>query len=725
MPKRYGAGVIGIAALVLSGIAPAYAQSIAPPQAEPTDFSETYYGSKIADPYRWMEDGTNLEFKAWLKAQATYAGAQLERLPLRADLMTRLEELSNSNHEVSVVRRVGEHYFYFKTAPGENDRKLYVRRKVTGAERLLVDPDKIAADGKRYSITAYSVSPDARHVSYIASAGGAETGELRVVDVASGRDLGERIDRARWSAGNWLPDGRSFVYWRQRKLDPEMPATEAFQKSRTYLHVLGVDPEQDKPLHGYGVNPALDVDPVLFPWVWVPYGSKYTLAVLDTGVSPNYALFVAPLASLGQPAIPWKRIADFSDQIKSVVIRGDDLFLLSYKNTPHFRVLRTSAKNPDLTHAREVVPPGTAIIDRIAGAHDALYVQLLDGGIARLLRVDYKDYSRREITLPYQGNISELYATQQQAGALVAMDSWVKPPAYFVLDPGTSTLAATSLQPPSRLDVTQFESVEVAARSHDGTMVPLSIVHRRGLKRDGTDPTLLIGYGAYGFPLRPGFNPRNVAWLERGGVLAFAHVRGGGEYGREWHTAGQKLTKPNTWKDFIACAEYLIAEKYTSSRHLAGQGRSAGGILIGNTIAERPDLLAAAIAQVGVMNPLRFETTANGPPNIPEFGSVKTEEGFKGLLAMDSYTKIRDHTPYPAVLLTHGINDPRVEPWQSAKMAARLQAATNSGKPVWLRVEYDSGHGVGASRRQRIEEQADTYAFLFSELTAQETPHSP
>ena len=401
--------------------------------------------------------------------------------------MTRLEELSNSNHEVSVVRRVGERCFYFKTAPGENDRKLYVRRKVTGAERLLVDPDKIAADGKRYSITAYSVSPDARHVSYIASAGGAETGELRVVEVASGRDLGERIDRARWSAGNWLPDGRSFVYWRQRKLDPEMPATEAFQKSRTYLHVLGADPEQDKPLHGYGVNPALDVDPVLFPWVWVPYGSKYALAVLDTGVSPNYALFVAPLASLGQPAIPWKRIADFSDQIKSIVIRGDDLFLLSYKNAPHFRVLRTSAKNPDLAHAREVVPPGTAVIDRIAGARDALYVQLLDGGIARLLRVDYENYSRREIKLPYQGNIFELYATQQQAGALVAMDSWVKPPAYFVFDPGTSRLVATSLQPPSRLDVAQFESVEVAARSHDGTMVPLSIVHRRGLKLDGTE----------------------------------------------------------------------------------------------------------------------------------------------------------------------------------------------------------------------------------------------
>ncbi len=228
-------------------------------------------------------------------------------------------------------------------------------------------------------------------------------------------------------------------------------------------------------------------------------------------------------------------------------------------------------------------------------------------------------------------------------------------------------------------------------------MVPLSIVYRRGIKRDGNNPTLLLGYGAYGFPIRPAFDARSLAWLERGGILAFAHVRGGGEFGREWHTAGQKSTKPNTWKDFIACAEYLVAEKYTSPQRLAGQGRSAGGILIGNAIVERPELFAAAVMNVGVMNPLRAETTPNGPPNIPEFGSVTTEEGVKALLAMDAYTRVRDGTRYPAVLLTHGINDPRVE-------------------PVWLRVDYDAGHSIGASKRQRIEEQADTFAFLFDQL---------
>lgn len=718
--RHIGARRFRLAGLILLCLPPGIgaAEPDAPPKAAVREARDVYFGTEIADPYRWMEDAKNPEFASWLKAQAAYAGSRIERLPMREDLLRRLDELSNVNHDVSGARRVGEKYFYYKVAPGENDRKLYVREKLGGTERLLVDPAKLGAGAKRYSIMAYSPSHDGRHVSYIVSAGGSEDGELRVVEVASGRDLGEHIDRTRWSAGSWLPDGRSFAYRRLRKLDGNAPATEKFQKSRTYLHVLGTDPEQDKPLLGHGVDPALQIEPALFPWVWVPAGSKYVLAGLATGVSPNDAFFVAPLDALKQPVVPWRKIADFSDEVQAAVVHGDDLYLLSFKNTPRYRILRTSAAAPDLAGAREVVPPGESIITGIAAARDALYAQLLDGGIGRLVRIDYKDHSRRPIKLPYDGAIFELNADPRAAGVLVATHSWVRPPGYFVFDPRRNALLEAPLQPRFPIDVSAFEAVEVAARSHDGTLVPLSIVYRRGLKRDGNNPALLIGYGAYGFSLHPAFSPRSLAWLERGGVLAFAHVRGGGEYGREWHTAGQKLTKPNTWKDFIACAEYLVAQKYTSPRRLAGQGRSAGGILIGNAIAERPDLFAAAVINVGVLNPLRFETTANGLPNIHEFGSVKTEDGFKGLLAMDAYTRIRDNTAYPAVLLTHGINDPRVEPWLSAKMAARLQAATTSGKPVWLRIEYDAGHGLGSTKSQRNEEQADTYAFLFQQLTA-------
>jgi len=694
------------------------ADTSSPPTAEIRDFTDDYFGRKISDPYRWMEDSKNPEFQSWMKAQAGYASANLDRLRTRAELLKRLEELSNANAEVTNATQVAGRYFYYKTAPGENDRALYVRDGTNGAERVLVDAAKLSADGKRYSITAFSVSQDARYVSYLISPGGSEYGALRVIEVQSGRDLGERIDRTRWFAGSWLPDGRSFIYLRLRKTEPDDPPTALMQKSRSYLHVLGADPDKDKPVFGYEVNPDIKMAPALFPWSWTPHGSKYAMAALDTGVSPNEMYYIAPLAGLQRPLVPWKKIAGFEDEVKSVALHGDDLFLLTFKNSPRFRVVRVNAVHPDLAGARDVLLESTAVIEQIAAARDALYVRLLDGGIGRLLRIDYKSFRAREIKLPFEGTIFELNTSQKHSGALIGMSSWIRPPVYFKFDAKKNSLVETSLQPKSPLDVSAFESVEVAARSHDGTMVPLSIIYRRGMKRDGNNPTLLLGYGAYGFPVRPSFNARELAWLERGGVLAFAHVRGGGEFGREWHTAGQKSTKPNTWKDFIACAEYLVAEQYTSPQRLAGQGRSAGGILVGNAIVERPDLFAAAVLNVGVMNPLRAETTPNGPPNIAEFGSVTTEEGFKALLAMDSYTKVRDQTRYPAVLLTHGINDPRVEPWHSAKMAARLQAATVSGKPVWLRVDYDAGHGIGASKRQRIEEQADTFAFLFDQLTS-------
>lgn len=248
--------------------------------------------------------------------------------------------------------------------------------------------------------------------------------------------------------------------------------------------------------------------------------------------------------------------------------------------------------------------------------------------------------------------------------------------------------------------------------SHDGVRVPLSILHRSGLALDGSHPALLSGYGAYGMTISPHFNPAGLAFLERGGVIAYAHVRGGGEYGKPWHHAGRMATKPNTWRDFIACGEYLVTKGYTSPAKLAGQGGSAGGILIGRAITDRPDLFAAALINVGCTDMLRMETTTNGVPNIQEFGSVKTKEGFDALLAMSAYHHVQDGVRYPAVLLTHGINDPRVEPWMSAKMTARLQAATAGGRPVLFRVDYQAGHGVGSTKAQRQEELADEWAFV-------------
>jgi prolyl oligopeptidase len=410
-------------------------------------------------------------------------------------------------------------------------------------------------------------------------------------------------------------------------------------------------------------------------------------------------------------------LVSLDDEVANVDLHGDDVYLLTFKNTPRYKVVHINLTQPDLAKAETIFPASAAVVTATGAAKDALYVQTLDGGVGKLWRVDYKGGAPQLIKLPYDGTANIGWTDQVTEGLLFGLTSWTKSAAYFAYNPATQKATDTTLVPPIPIDMSSIDAVSVKAKSYDGTMVPLVILSKKGLKRDGTNPTLMIGYGAYGIVnTEPFFASGYLPWLEHGGILALAGVRGGGEYGEEWHLAGKQKTKPNTWKDFIACAEYLINEKYTSAAHLAGEGGSAGGILIGNSIAERPDLFGAAIDAVGVNDAVRAETTSNGVPNIPEFGSIKTEEGFKALLEMDAYLKIKDGVKYPAVLLVTGINDPRVEPWMSAKMAARLQTATNSGKPVLLRVDYDAGHGFGSTKRQRNEQNADIYAFLFGQL---------
>jgi prolyl oligopeptidase len=296
-------------------------------------------------------------------------------------------------------------------------------------------------------------------------------------------------------------------------------------------------------------------------------------------------------------------------------------------------------------------------------------------------------------------------------GVVLQAESWARPPVYLQID-SDHQIRDLQLIPKTTFDYSQLESVEVKAPAADGTLIPLSIVYKRGLVKDGSHPTIIEGYGAYGITLDPAFVPRFIPWLERGGIWATAHVRGGGEYGEEWHQAGRMLTKQNTIGDLIACSEYLVRQKYTSAKYLAAQGGSAGGITVGGALTQHPELYAAILDDVGDSDSLRSEFMASGPANIPEFGTVKTEDGFKGLYAMDAYAHVKDGVAYPAVMLTTGVNDPRVDPWQAAKMTARLQAASSSGKPILLRVDYDAGHGFGSTKMQRDQELADQMSFL-------------
>ncbi len=693
-----------------------------PPTAPVREVTDNYFGTKIIDPYRWMEEPKSAELAGWMKTQNDFTRNYLDKLPIREKFLRQLEAQNNSGINVSALQRVGDRYFYFKLAPGDSDRKIFVREGLSGEDKLLVDPQKVSAEsGKRFSIISFNASPDGKFVSYLASAGGGELGEIRFVETATARELKDKISETRWHTSAWLPDASAILYIRFAELKPETPPTERFQKSKIYLHKLGDSAENDKPIFGFEVNADIKLDPKLLAFPSIPFGSKYVFINVNTGVSPNSAFYAAPLEALKNEKVTWRKIVDFDDEIgayssDSAVVHGDDLYLLTYKNAARYKVVKTSLKNPDLASAKTVIEASEAVVTNLAAAHDALYVQQNDGGIGQLLRVDYRTNSVEKLNLPFNGVISDLTVDPRETGVNFGLHSWVRSLTLFAYDSNKKSIADTKLQPPSPLDTSAFESIEVKVKAADGVMIPLSIIYKKGLKRDGRNPAGMSGYGAYGISSEPVFIARFFPWLDAGGVVAFAHVRGGGEYGEEWHQAGFKATKPNTWKDFIACAEYLIREKYTSPERLGGHGASAGGIMIGNAIAERPDLFGAAIIGVGLNNMLRYETTANGVPNIPEFGSVKTEQGFKDLLAMDAFHKIKPGVKYPAVMLTHGINDPRVEPWLSAKMAARLQASTTSEKPVLLRIDYDAGHGIGNSRKQMNEEFADIFAFLFEEL---------
>jgi prolyl oligopeptidase len=399
---------------------------------------------------------------------------------------------------------------------------------------------------------------------------------------------------------------------------------------------------------------------------------------------------------------------------------GDNIYALSHRDAMPFKLVRTSASKPDLAHAEVIIPETEAVLTALVMAKDGVYVQTLEGGVGRVLRIPHGRAATAErVALPFDGAISYLWADARAPGVMAMLTSWTRPPLLYDYDPARRKPdheMRLSFGGGTEANMSGYESVEVKAKSYDGALVPLSIVHRKGLLLDGSHPALIEGYGSYGITKDPHFLAMTLPWLEHGGVYAVAHARGGGEYGEGWHAAGKMQTKPNTFRDGIACAQYLIERGYTSPKKLAVTGTSAGGIFAGGAITERPDLFGAALIRVGVSDMLRNETTEGGPANIMEFGTVKTPEGFKGLLAMSPYHRVKDGAAYPAVLLTTGTNDPRVTSWEPAKMAARLQAASSSGKPILLRVDYDAGHGIGSTRTQGVQEWADDFAFLLWQL---------
>jgi prolyl oligopeptidase len=699
--------------LVTTSLADAGA-ALTPPEAPVLPVTNDYFGTSVTDNYGYFEDLKNPQVQAWMKGQADYARSVLDSLPGREALLDRITVLDKSQVAVFDVQQRAQRYFYRKRLPQDQMPKLYYRDGLKGVEHLLLDPGSFGTQTAHAALDYYTPSWDGQLLVYGISLGGSEESTLHVLDLAGKRAFAESIDRTYNSVVAWAADNRGFFYLRYNEPTPGMKPSEKFYNSRTYRHVLGEHPQGDGDavVFGRGVSAGLEVPEGQAAYVLVWPDSPYAVAVANQNLDQNPStLYVARLDSVNGPATPWRKVADVGDQVTQLQAQGDYLYLLTSKGAPRFKLARLPLATPDLARATAVMAESAAVLTRFGLARDGVYVSARDGAITRILRASGDGAQQREMPTPFRGTATIASSDSREKGALIDLTGWTEPERLYYYDPSSDATRTSDILPAPTIDTSQLTSEEVLVTSYDGTRVPLSIVHQRNVPWDGARPTILLGYGAYGISYDAYFSPIFLGWIERGGLIAVAHVRGGGEYGEDWHRGGQKLSKLNTIFDFNACAEYLIAQHYTAPKYLAGQGASAGGVLVGGALTWRPDLYAVILDLVGLTDTLRVETTPNGPPNTGEFGSVKTEDGFHGLYAMSAYAHVRDGTAYPAVFLHTGANDPRVAPWIIAKMAARLQAASSSGKPILLDVDYDAGHGVGSQREQTRKLWANQMAF--------------
>jgi prolyl oligopeptidase len=713
--KWHAARTLGLALFAASPANAADAPSA--PVAPVRPVTDSYFGTPVVDPYRWMETGGD-ELLAYMKAQdAVTRQALAPMAQFDGRMVDELHQITNAAIRVRAVRRVLDTVFFLEIEPGRNDYRLMTRAADGTNARLLLDPATLAATGSHAAIDYFEPSPDGRYVAVGVSLGGSENSVLHVIDVASGKLLEEAITRAQAAEPSWSDDNAGFYFARLRQMEPGAAAATKYDDMRVFYHRLGTPESADRPVFGPGLADSPDLPRRGNVFMRVVPGTGMVLAAQVSGVVETPALWLRHGDSGA-----WVPVLRHEDGLEDIGFHGSQAYVLS-KTGPSGATSNGEVASFDLAHEtyaqRHVLIKESDLVlsartgTGIAAAQDALYVHGMRDGLGVLLRVGYRTGESPEpITLPFKGSIDELQADPLRPGVLVALTGWVQAPAVLAYDPATRQLADTGLQPKSPVDMSGIRAVEVQAASADGTLVPLTVLYRKDLALDGSHPTLLTAYGAYGVSITPAFSGISLPWLERGGIYAVVHARGGGERGEAWHLAGMKTTKQHTIDDFVAGARYLIDHGYTSAAHLGIEGTSAGGIAVGGFLTQHPELVGAVLYRVGITDILRSEQRATGAQNAWEYGTVKNEAEFRAMLAISPYAHVRDGTRYPAVLLETGANDPRVTSWMLTKMTARLQAANASTNPILLRVDFDAGHGLGSDRDQALRLLADEYTFL-------------
>ncbi len=669
---------------------------------------DTIHGVKVVDDYRWLEDGDDTAVKAWDARQNALTRRVLDAVAQRPALRERLRKLlGEAPIRYYDFQERGGRLFALKRQPPKNQPFLVAMEGTDPAtERVIVDPNAIDAGGTT-AIDFFVASLDGRHVAVALSKGGSEEGPAVVYEVATGRKLDDVVPRVQYPTGGgsiaWDAEGRGFFYTRYPQGD-ERPKADANFYQQVYFHRLGTPASADT----YAVGK--DFPRIAETQLHASRDGRYVLADVANGDGGEHAFWLRGTDGA------WKRFADNADQVRQVALGLDgNLYALSLRDAPRGKVLRMPMARPELARAEVVMPEGEATIEALRPTKTLLYVDYMVGGPSEVRVFGLDGKPRATVPTPPVSNV----AVGEWLGGdevLVSVQSYTQPYAWYRYAPADNRLAKTALAGDSTVRFDDAEVVREMAVARDGTRVPVNILMKKGTQRDGTNPVILYGYGGYGISMRPYFSPANRLWLDHGGIFVVANLRGGGEFGEAWHRAGNLAKKQNVFDDMIACAEHLLARGYTTPAKLAAMGGSNGGLLMGAILTQRPELFRAVVSSVGIYDMLRVETTPNGAFNVTEFGSVKDPAQFKALYAYSPYHRVKDGVAYPAVLLTTGAHDGRVDPYNSRKMAARLQATTSSGRPVLLRIEADTGHGIGTGIAKRIDENADTYAFLLSQL---------
>jgi prolyl oligopeptidase len=671
--------------------------------------TDTYHGATVVDEYRWLEHADDPVVCEWTAAQNRYTRAVLDAIPSRAAIYQRLHELyTASSADYDALTKRGETLFAIKFQPPKEQPLLVTLQSVDdlGSERVILDPTALDPSGTT-TIDFYVPSRDGSIVAVSLSEKGSEEGTLHLYETASGRELGDLIPRVTYpTAGGdvaWNAEGAGFFYTRYPRGNERPPEDRNFYQ-QVYFHRLGTPTEEDAYEIGREFPRIAEV--ALRP----SEDYRYLLATVANGDGGEYAHFLRDRVG------SWSQITRFEDQITHAEFGTDDaLYLLSRQNASRGKVLRLPLATPDLAHAQTVIAQGEDTIQSLTPTASRLYVTELTGGPSHIHVYGHDGGDQGVLPLEPVSSIGQVLHLDNDT-IVFRSTSFTTPPAWYRFDPADEEPAKTALIVTSPADFSDVEVTRAFASSKDGTQVPLNIIHRKGIALDGANPTILYGYGGLGISLTPMFNVRRRLWMDYGGVYVIANLRGGGEYGEDWHLAGNLTRKQNVFDDFIASAEYLINSGYTQPAKLAIEGRSNGGLLMGAALTQRPDLFRAVIAHVGIYDMLRVELDPNGAFNVTEFGTVQNREHFEALYAYSPFHRVVDGTAYPAVMFVTGENDGRVNPANSRRMTARLQAATNSGWPVLLRTSVSAGHGMGTALNERIAEDADVFAILIDQL---------